>query len=292
MIPLLFAILSSSLLFVIFKLFPRFGIDTFQAIVFNYFTALVCGFLIYGNQWDSRALEGGNWPLFAVICAVLFISLFIIMGLSSQKNGVASTSIAVKMSMAMTILLMFMFYKEKLTLLKAAGIVFAILGIILVSYSKPTKDKTKKTDNAIWMLLILFVGSGILDFALNYVQKFELIYLTPPLFSAIGFGLAGILGFIVLFVRVLQKKNKFDLNSILAGIILGIPNFFSIFLLIVSYKSTGWTDTTVVSILSVSVVVTTSLIGFVIFKESISIRKIIGLFSAIFAIIVLYLANK
>ncbi|MFN6015392.1 MAG: EamA family transporter, partial [Flavobacteriales bacterium] len=135
MIALLFSIISSGLIFVIFKLFPRYGIDTFQAIVFNYFTAFACGTILFGNEWKDTALQQGQWPLFVVISAFLFISLFILMGISSQRNGVALTSIAVKMSMAISMLLMITLYRESLSALKMSGILFAFTGVFLVSFS-------------------------------------------------------------------------------------------------------------------------------------------------------------
>lgn len=288
MIPLLFSILSSSMIFVIFKLFPKYKIDTFQAIVFNYFTAFSCGILLFGNEWDSQALSVGNWPVFAVISAVLFISLFILMGISSQKNGVALTSIAVKMSMAISMLFMIMLYRESLSALKISGIVLAFLGVFLVTFSKSEGNSDK---SALWMLLVLFIGSGFLDFVLNYVQKFELHLLTPSLFSAFGFGMAGIIGLAILIYQISRGKTTFSPRSIIAGIILGIPNYFSIFLLILSYKSTGWNDSTVLAIINVSVVMIAAVTGFIAFKENVTTRKIIGLLSAIAAIVILYFAN-
>ena len=288
MIPLIFSILSSSLIFVIFKLFPKYNIDTFQAIVFNYFTAFICGILLFGSEWNPAALSHGNWPFFVVISAIIFISLFLLMGISSQKNGVALTSIAVKMSMAISMLFMIMLYRETLSLLKTSGILLAFLGVFLVSFSK---SEGKKNNSSLWMLLILFIGSGFLDFILNYVQKFEMEYLTPSLFSAFGFGLAGIIGLLILIYLITTKRTIFSPRSILAGIILGIPNYFSIYLLIVSYKSTGWNDSTVLAIINVSVVMITSIIGFIAFKENITLRKIIGLLAAVSAIVLLYFAN-
>ena len=102
MIELIGAILFSSVIFVLFKLFPKYGIDTFQAIVFNYFTACVCGFVLYGNTWTNKAIENNDWMIWALISGVLFISLFVLMGKSSQLNGVALTSVSVKMSMAIS----------------------------------------------------------------------------------------------------------------------------------------------------------------------------------------------
>ena len=249
MIPLIFSILCSSLIFVIFKLFPKYQIDTFQAIVFNYFTAFLCGIALFGNEWKSQALSAGNWPMFIVLSGVLFISLFLLMGKSSQQNGVALSSIAVKMD-------------------------------------------EKKVNSAVWMLFFLFVGSGFLDFILNYVQRYELHFLTPSLFSAFGFGVAGLIGLGSLIFQIRTGKTTFSPRSILAGIVLGIPNYFSIFLLMLSYKSTGWNDSTVLAITNVSVVILAALVGFLAFKENVTVRKILGLLAAIAAIVILYFANN
>lgn len=288
MIPLIFSIFSSSLIFVIFKLFPKYRIDTFQAIVFNYFTAFICGILLFGHEWKEEALQVGNWPWFVGIAGILFISLFMLIGKSSQKNGVALTSIAVKMSMAISLMFVIILYRESLSFLKISGITLAFLGVFLVTF---TRSNEKKDKSATWMLLILFIGSGFLDFLLNYVQKFELIFLSPSLFSAFGFGVAGIIGLSILLFQLFTKKAILSYRSILAGIILGIPNYFSIYLLILSYKSTGWNDSTVLAITNVSVVMISALIGFLAFKENTTARKIIGLIAAIAAIVLLYFAN-
>ncbi|MDG1036988.1 MAG: DMT family transporter [Crocinitomicaceae bacterium] len=286
MIPLLLSILSSSAIFAIFKLFERFKIDTFQAIVFNYFTAFFIGIILYGHQWNEKGFDEISWFFYAVICALLFIGLFLIMGRSSQVNGVASTSVAVKMSTAISIILMIVGYSEKFTALKASGILLALVSVFLVSYTKGKKAP------ASWMLLVLFFGSGTLDFVLNYVQNFELKTISTALFSAFALGLAGVLGALILSVRIIQGSTKIELKNIAAGIVLGIPNYFSIYLLIHSYRTTGWQDSTVLAVTNVSVVLLSSLIGFLAFEENATSRKIIGLISAILAIVILSLANK
>ena len=285
MIALLFSVLSSSLIFVLFKLFNRFKIDTFQAIVFNYFTAFIIGFGLYGNQWKQESMQETGWMYYAVLSAFLFIGLFFIMAKSSQLNGVASTSVAVKMSMSISLILMVIGYSEDFTLLKAIGILFAFIGVFLVSYSKKSKN------TATWMLLLLFFGSGALDFTLNYVQNYELESMSTALFSAIGLGLAGIFGFIILSFKLINGSSKFHFRNVIAGVLLGIPNYFSIYLLILSYSTTGWQDSTVLAITNVSVVLLSSLIGFMAFKENAPLRKIIGLICAILAIAILYISN-
>jgi len=280
MIPLILSVTCSTLIFVIFKLFDKFKIDTFQAIVFNYFTAFACGILLYGNEWTPAAMNDTTWVYFAVICAILFISLFFLMGTSSQKNGVAITSVAVKMSMAFSILLMILLYSEEVTVLKLSGIVLAFLGIYLVS----SPSKSGQRSSALWMLAVLFIGSGFLDFSINYIQKSVLTDLTPSVFSAISLGMAGVLGSLFLAIKLIRKQSTFAIKNVIGGLILGIPNYFSIYLLMLSYKSTGWADSTVLAVTNVAVVLFSAIIGFIIFKEQSTVKKLLGLAAALIAI--------
>ncbi len=289
MIALLLAILFSSVIFVIFKLFGRFGIDTFQAIVFNYFMALACGLIFYGHEWKPIALEQREWLIFAVLAAFLFISLFVIMGISSQKNGVAITSVAVKMSMAASVFGMIFIYNEKVTWIKIIGILLAFVGVILVSWQG--KSDEKNVGKSWWMLLVLFVGSGVLDLVLNYTQGTFTNVISSSLFSAIGFGLAGLIGLVILSIQFVQQKAKLELKNIIAGFILGIPNFFSIFLLMKAYGDTGWSNSTVLAVINVSIVSISAFLGLIAFKEKISLLKGIGIISSLLAIFVLYAAN-
>jgi len=285
MIPLIFSIFSSTIIFVIFKLFKRFKIDTFQAIVFNYFTAAIIGFSLYSTTWKLNSLENPQWIPFALLCASLFIGLFFMMGKSAQINGVASTSIAVKMSMAVSLILMVFWYSEHVSILKTVGISLAFTGVLLVSLSK-RKLKSKAT--TAWMLLLLFVGSGVLDFTLNFVQKNVLGPITPSLFTAITLGLAGVIGSIILILTIRKNKTRIKLKNIIAGIILGVPNYFAIYLLLLSYRTTGWNASTVLAITNVSVVLCSAIIGFTLFKETKTRTRLIGLLAAISAIIILY----
>ncbi len=286
MIPLLLSVASSSLIFVIFKLFRRFNIDTFQAIVFNYATAFSIGMILYGGHWKNEYLNDTDWMFAALGAGILFICLFFLMGKSSQLNGVASTSVAVKMSMAASLLAMIIIFGKPLGLLNGSGIIMAMLGVFLVSWSKSGKV------NSSWMLIVLFLGSGMLDFLLFVVQENLLNELPDSIFTAIGLGTAGVFGLIILSTQWISGKRKFHWRNVIGGFVLGIPNYFSIYLLLVSYKSTGWSDVTVLSITNVSVVVTSALLGFLAFREKASIRKIVGLISAIFAIALLYLSNR
>ncbi|NBW30660.1 MAG: DMT family transporter [Flavobacteriales bacterium] len=288
MTDLFLAIFLSSLIFVLFKVFPLFKIDTFQAIVFNYISAFLCGYILYGSDLKEEAWENTNWIFYAVLAALLFISLFVLMGKSAQKNGMAITSVAVKMSMAVSVLGMVFIYNEQLPFLKIIAILLAFSGVILVSFSKKSSDSKQQT---LWMLLILFFGSGILDLLLNYVQKTQVDVISTALFSAFGFGIAGLIGLGILIAQIIRRKTRIEFRNVIGGVILGVPNFFSIFLLMRAYNSVTWSDSSVLAVINVAVVCISTLCGTLIFSEKISWAKALGLCCSLLAIYLFYLVN-
>jgi drug/metabolite transporter (DMT)-like permease len=320
MFSILISVLATTFIFILFKLFPKYGVNTFQAIVINYLTACICGILLYGNTLTKTAFEHTSWIPFVFLCGILFISLFYLMGLSSQRNGMSITSVAVKMSMAISMGLMIFIYQEEITWMKVAGIVLSILGVIIMSYERRVRSEgseersgtevTKVTSDEVTdenrnsspvtrnssiarisLLVTIFLGCGLLDVVLNYVQSFHLQHLSSSLFSAFGLGMAGIFGGIVLVINILRKKERFEKKSIIAGVLLGIPNYFSIYYLIQTYSSTSWSDSTVLAVLNVATVITSTLAGLVLFKEKLNLQKSLGLVLSLLAIACFYFAK-
>jgi drug/metabolite transporter (DMT)-like permease len=212
---------------------------------------------------------------------------------------------------------MIFIYQEEITWMKVAGIVLSILGVIIMSYerrvtsegseersgTKVTSDEvtdenrnsSRVTRNSsiarISLLVTIFLGCGLLDVVLNYVQSYHLQYLSTSLFSAFGLGMAGIFGGIVLVINILRKKERFEKKSIIAGIALGVPNYFSIYYLISSYSATNWSDSTVLAVLNVATVITATLAGLLLFKEKLNLTKSIGLLLSLLAITCFYFAK-
>jgi drug/metabolite transporter (DMT)-like permease len=284
---LLLTILFSGFIFVLFKLFPIFKIDTFQAIVVNYFVAFLCGFLFFPFELTKFVSVNQFWFLNAISASILFIGLFLIMGISSQRNGLSSTSVAVKMSMALSVLGMMISYSEEVQWMKIAGIILAITGVISMTI-QPSTEKNQVSST--WMLLLLFIGSGLLDFLLNYIQHHVLMKNETAFFTAFAFGMAGVIGVFIAFFLWVKGKLKPSSRNILAGILLGIPNYFSIYFLMKAYDVLTWSDSSILAIINVSIVVLASIVGLLFFKEKWNKLKIIGFISSLISILFIYLS--
>lgn len=284
---LLFAILFSSFIFVLFKLFPRYRIDTFQAIVVNYFVAFLCGYLFFPFEISKLVSIDLNWFFNTLTASILFIGLFLIMGISSQRNGLSSTSVAVKMSMALSVLGMMITYTEEIQWIKIAGILLAIIGVIGMTIQE---NPEKNSASSAWMLIVLFLGSGLLDFLLNYIQHHVLKANETAFFTAYAFGMAGVIGLCLALFLWAQGKLKPSLRNIIAGVSLGIPNYFSIYFLMKAYDVLPWSGSSILAVINVSIVAIASIIGLFFFKEKWNRIKIIGFISALISILFLYLA--
>jgi drug/metabolite transporter (DMT)-like permease len=267
---LILSILSSSLIFILFRSFPGFKIDILQAVVANYYVAFTCGIMLFSNDLSTlKNQEIMQASPYAFMCGVLFISLFVIMGISSQKNGVATTSIAVKMSMALSVLFVLIAQFNVINFNNLIPLILALAGVFLVSY----QGQTKEGSGSLWMLGVLFLGSACLDLVLFFVQDSWLPNFHQGIFASLGFGMAGCLGLLYLIYLSFHKKLKFDLRSWLGGIVLGIPNYFSIYLLVKAYNTLGIEPQQVLSIANVGVVLASALVGFLLFKEPFSWKK-------------------
>ena len=272
MIDLIFSIVASSLIFVLFKSFPKWNVDTFQAVLSNYFVAALCGILLFHQEIPVK-IDYTSVLLSGFACGILFISLFVLMGTSSQKNGISTTSISVKMSMALSVIAVLLISGATIGIFGTIALAFSLVGVFTVSVTKGNQEQKKH----LWMLIVLFFGSAVLDVVLYLIQAKFLVGYHMGLFSSVGFLFAGFFGGSFLSYQVLKGKKKFNLRSWGAGILLGVPNYFSIFLLVKSYESSGWEPSKVLAIANVGVVTLSSLLGFLLLKETFSTQKIIGL---------------
>ena len=114
MIDLFLAVLFSTLLFVVFKLYAKFNMNTLQAIVWNYLFAFTVGILITEESISIPELPFKTWFYASLVLGSFFIAVFFTMGKTSQLNGVSTASVASKMSMIVPILFGIFFLKEQL----------------------------------------------------------------------------------------------------------------------------------------------------------------------------------
>ncbi|MBE7693235.1 EamA family transporter [Tenacibaculum finnmarkense genomovar finnmarkense] len=288
----------ASSLFVIFKLFATFKINTAQAIVVNYLIAFLFGF--YNSETSTTLLQipQQSWFIGAFILGILFIAIFNVMGITAQKNGLAVASVAGKMSVAIPIVFGVFLYDESIGLIKIIGVLLALTSVYLASAKSDTASVNLKD---LKYPILLFLGSGCIDTLLKYMEISYVSKSAIPMFLATIFGGAFIFGCFFMALQVLkasildkkiksiqrkQEEGKQIIKNIIGGIVLGIPNYYSMAFLIKALKTEGLESSTLFTINNVSVVILTTIFALLFFKEKLVKKNWIGIGLAVISILV------
>lgn len=284
MIYILLSIFCSSCLFLLFKFFDNQKINSFHAIVCNYLVASIFGFSRVDKV--SESITNELWFLHAIIIGVLFISMFYVIAYASQKIGPSVASVANKMSVVIPVFFAIILYKDSVSFLKLAGLIVALLGVYYATRRSSEQLEINKWI-ALLLILFLFIGNGLLDTYLNFVEKNFLNEVDTYSFAAVIFGSAFIIGIIILFYQIIFLKSKVYLKSIIYGVILGIVNYGSIYFLLKSLQLPNVESSVVFPLNNIGIVVSTSIFSFLIFKEKLSFKNVIGISLSVFAIILI-----
>ena len=286
MIFLLLSILFSTGLFVIFKYFGIYKIDVLKAIFVNYIVAFSMGFFFAERQIPISEIYLEPWFSGALFLGALFVSIFFVMAMTAQKNGVSVTSIAGKMSVVVPVVFGIILYNESVTFLKIVGIIMALIAVYLSS----VKEEKSEKNGTLLLPILLFIGSGTIDTLLKYIQENYVSDEDVSIFSGSLFGIAGVFAFFILVIKTIKKREAFGYKNIIAGIILGIPNYYSIIFLIKALQNKNFESSTLFTINNVAIVVVSTLVGLFFFKEKFSIKNKIGVAMAVLGIIIVTIA--
>mgnify|MGYP001247549902 FL=1 len=284
MIYIAISIILFNVLVVFFKLFEKYNIDNLQALISNYFISALLSLLLLSENDNIQSSIESEWFIHAIILGTLFISIFNIYALGIQKIGIATSSVINKMSFVVPVVFSIIFYENEVFSLSILfGVLLALLGIYLSSTNNSSFNFDKKY---LWIILIIFFGQGLVDIVLNdskfYIPKDENI-----LFFLILFISATTAGILILFAK--KQISHIKIKNLLWGAIFGIPNFFSIFYFLKALQSDYFIDKSylIFPLTSVGIVVTTTFLGVLIYKEILTKRNLIGITIAVISILII-----
>ncbi|MEZ7496030.1 EamA/RhaT family transporter [Leeuwenhoekiella aequorea] len=283
MIYLLLSILASSVIFFVFKLFDLFKINTFQAIVVNYAIACAAGIIGYAKPINLIELPNYSWFGGTVFLGFLFILIFNLMAITTQRSGLSVVSVSTKMSVVIPIAFGLFYYNENAGLLKISGIILALIAVYLVS----VKDNTSKlvSKNELLFPILVFLGSGIIDTTIKYLETSYVEQDDISLFSAVIFLTAFFIGISILMFKVLRQNEKIKFKNLVGGLALGIPNYYSIYFLVKALRNPQLESSVVFTLNNVGILICAVLLGILFFREKLSRKNWLGFFLALISII-------
>ena len=287
MLYLVLAILLNTAIFSLFKLFPKYKVDNLQALVVNYITCVITGSILLGEFPVNAQSLAQPWLPWAALMGTMFISLFSLIAWRIGEDGLTTTTVANKLSLVVPVIFSVWLYDETMSAGEIAGVLIAFPAVYLT-----TRVKENVKPKSILFPALLFVGSGLLDTLVKYVEQTHLTNIRSQSEYLIhAFAMASTIG--VLWILTQKVRNKIDLHwrNIIAGVILGVPNYFSIYFLIRLLNSDFLQSSAAIPVNNIGIVLLSALVAFLFFKEKISMQRAVGLVLSIVAILLIALSD-
>lgn len=275
MLYLIFSIICSVSVGIVFKISRRYDNNNLHIILFNYLIAMFfCWFVFTPNisviDADAPFVVYGS---LGILLPLIFIFLIV----SIKNIGIVKTDAAQRLSLFIPILAAWLLFKEEFSTLKITGIALGFLALFFI-LSKPNK-----TVNSSWKYPVLvFLGYGIIDILFKKVAIYTVVPYTTSLF--VVFAIAFSVTFIVVIYQQIVKVQKFHFKNLLFGFLVGLFNFGNILFYLKAHQVFSENPSTVFAGMNMGVITLGSLVGVVFFKEKLSKLNYVGLFLALVSI--------
>ena len=287
------SIVLSVLLLLNFRVFPRYDVNTFQAIVFNYPVCFLTGLLLMPAGQSFTIDFSQTWTWLALGLGVGFILTFLLSGASTQRMGITATSLANNLSLVIPVcfsLFVFRTGGKTFDLLNYTGLILALVAVVLTTYKKESSiDSSTVQTSRSGVNVLLPVGVFLFYGATNTMINYMNLNYIPSADKTIQVTLTMVLGAIIagllmLILRLIQGKETFQPKSLIGAITLGIPNFLSFYTLLLALSAFGSNGAFVYPLYNIGVILVAALLAALFFREKLSMANKIGLGLAILAI--------
>ena len=285
MLYLASSVLLSVALLLNFRLFPRFGISTAQAIALNYPVCFVTGLLLLPAGQSVSVDLSQTWTWLALGLGIGFIITFLLSGASTQRNGITATSLANNLSLVIPVLFNLLVFNTatKFDWLNYTGLGLAVVAVGLSAIKTDDTSATKRAGN--WLPIAVFLCYGFTNALINYMNiryisspdKTVVVTLTMVLGAVLG-------GVLLLAWRWFRQGERIEGCNLIAALTLGVPNFLSFYTLLLALSEFGGNGAFVYPVYNIGVILVAAGVAGVFFREKLLTINKIGLGLAVLAI--------
>ncbi len=298
---LFLATFSSALMAIFLKAFQSDTDNRYGILVGNYITCLVLALVVMPDR--SLLLHPQPATLVCgLVCGVLFVACLIVMQSSIRANGAILTSAFGKLGLLIPLAAGILVLHETPTPIQWVGIVLVIAAILMINRQEDNQGNASRSagdtatdDNSanvsasrstrgLLLLLLVLLISGFAD---GMAKVFEQVgeRSQDTLYIFIVFLVAGLFAFALMILETKKTGRKVSRNNLLAGITVGIPNYFSSLLLLKTLAKLPAFIT--YPAFSTGAILIVTLVSTVAFKEKPGKAQILGLGMILVALILL-----
>jgi drug/metabolite transporter (DMT)-like permease len=277
---ILAAALSSVLVSILLKNLKKKGYQPLQMIAWNYASASLLCFLWFQPDIQHVSIRHTPWWLIIAL-GIILPSIFLCLAKSLEYAGIVKTELAQRLSVFLSLLAAYFLFHEQFNALKLWGIGLGIFAVLLVLFGQMNSFSNHQSRKAIFALLSVWCGYAAVDILLKYTSSLGLQF---TLILNLIFITAFILSISYLLI---QKNQKWQFKSTLAGLVLGILNFLNIALYVKAHILLKDSPAIVFASMNILVVLLGVVSGVILYKEKLKWPTILGILLGISGVICL-----
>lgn len=285
MIYLILAVISSASITLVFKALGDREGNPYGVIVGNYLTCIVVSLIMVG---DVGSVFRAAPLTYAVggISGLLFVAGLVFMQRSVAANGATLTSAFGKLGVMVPLAFSFLVFKEQPAPIQVVGIVIALAALVLINSPDKGDAKNSARTYSFALLILTFLGNGMSD---SMAKVFEQLGTRDEdrIYIFVTFFTAAIISSVLAFAEHKKSGNPVRPKELLAGIAVGIPNYFCSFFLLASL--TRLQSFLVYPIFSTGTIIVVMLVSTILFRERPTKKQYAGIALILAALVLLNL---
>ena len=222
--------------------------------------------------------------LFGAALGFLFVITFFALALAIRHAGTGLAITSSRLSVIIPIIISILFFNESPNELYVIGFLFTLITFVLFYFSVKSGHKDGDGILKYFFLIAVFIGIGINDFALKFFKVWR-SELEEPFFIFFIFSSA----FIYSTIYIIAKKVRIIPQTALWGLLLGVPNVLTTVFLLSALAILP--AIVVFPLMNVGIILLTTFMAYLIWKEKLNRWGILALASGLLAIILLSLSR-
>ena len=275
---LLLTILCSTSIALILKYVDTKKGEAIVLLAGNYLVASIISLILIISKDD--AAFSIQTLFFGIGLGLLFVLSFFAFAKAISKAGTGLSTTSSRLSVIIPIVFSIIFYNETPSEFQIVGFVFTVITFIFFYFS--ISDDHKAGDGFLKYILLLavLIGIGINDFSMKVFKGWKPEQ-EEPFF--IFFVFSSALIYSAIYIAI--KKIRITKHTALWGLGLGVPNVFSTIFLLAALALLP--AILVYPLINVGIIIFTTLLAFIIWKEKLNRWGVLAITSGLLAIIFL-----
>ena len=280
MLYLLLAILSSASMTLALRFFRSRDGNRYGIILGNYLTCILLALLL--TPGDGSVLSGsGSTVGMGAVAGFFYVSALVLMQTSVQQNGAGLTSAFARLGLVISLLVSVLFFEERPAVLQFLGVGLVLAALVLIN-----NEGTGSAKKGFWLLLLTLLCSGGADAMSKVFEELG----NPAENTRFFFWLFVTALLLTVCLALWERKRtgkRLVLREFAAGAAVGVPNYFSSYLLLRSLQKLP--AVLVFPVFSTGTILLVLAAGLLFFRERLTKRQCMGVGLILAALVLLNL---